>query len=493
MKLHRMSPLTYAAFAIASVFAAGAANALSEAISGSAYGFIDRNGEVVVAPACSNVFVSQSGDWVSLERDGKQGFANLRTRQFTGLIFEQAPSSPFGRSLFAAGPEPVFENGRYGYVDQAGRTIIPFRYEQARQFTENKLALVKIDSKFGYINPRGDLAIPARFEHASEFEANGLATVNLEGFWGAIDQRGELVIPAKFDTIWAPPQGGLFIVGTGGRRGAVDAHGRIIVPIKFGNLRGFAKNGLAAASPDADPSRLASEGGHWGFINRKGEFVVPPVYIRVSDFEEERHREAISYFSFRAPLGLAETVSSDASGLESTTYIDAHGKPVLTLPPGITGQRVNRNGVIDVFDGRKHDPAFSLGHRFGIFDPAKPAIPTVWFDLVGDFGASDLVPIRLSSGWGYADRNSNVVIPTQFQSASAFTPDGLATVRARNPTLGRTTGTFIDRTGNVQLQTPFDEVGSFDASGFAMIIVTTTPAAPIALPASQCAPARPPQ
>jgi hypothetical protein len=43
------------------------------------------------------------------------------------------------------------------------------------------------------------------------------------------------------------------------------------------------------------------------------------------------------------------------------------------------------------------------------------------------------------------------------------------------------------------LQTPFDEVGSFDASGFAMIIVTTTPAAPIALPASQCAPARPPQ
>ena len=485
MKSHRFKTLAHAALAVACLSPSGA-GALSPMIEDVSYGFIDRKGDVVVPPACDRVSSAKFGDWVSLERDGKQGFLNLRTRQSTGLIFERGKVGFFRGSLFSLGPEPVRKGEKYGYVDQTGQTIVPFRYELADQFAEDGLAVVKIDGKFGYIDRRGDFVIPPRFDRASEFNAAGLASVNLGGSWGAIDRRGRLVIPAKFDKLWLPMHSDLVIVGTGGRMGAVDARGRIVVPIKFGDLRGFGQNGLAAASLDADPS-APRKGGHWGFIDRSSEFVAPPVYIRVSDFEDEQHRKDLSYFSFRAPLGLAEAVSGDAPGVESTTYIDARGKAVISLPTGITGVGASRNGLIRVFDARKRADA-SVSHRFGIFDPAKPAIPTAWFDVVGDFGDGDLAPVLLNSWWGYADRTGTVVIAPQFRSASAFTADGFASVQAREPASGRYGAGLIDRAAKVLLQTPFDEVSSFGVSGFAQVVVKRGPAnLSNKLAASQCA------
>lgn len=489
MKAHRLKNLAYMALTIACLCPGGASGSVPELI-GHAYGFIDRTGQVIVPPACNRAFSGYRGDWASVERDGKQGFVNLRTRQFTGLIFQRGDVYFFREPLFSLGPEPVMQDGKYGYVDQAGRTIIPFRYELARQFDDHGLAVVKIDGRFGFIDRRGEFAIPPQFEHEPEFNSGGLASVSLGGLWGVIDRRGRLVVPAKFNLIDLRVRSDLIIVGADGRRGAVDAQGRIVVPMKFSGLRSFGQNGLAAASLDADPSRLSSPGGHWGFIDRHGEFVIPPVYNRVSDFEDEQHRKDLAFFSFRAPVGLAEATSIDASGIESTTYIDARGKAVISLPAGISGIHTFRNGVIEVFDQRKHE-GVALSATSGIFDPAKPASPTIWFKLVGDFGDSDLAPVWLNSGWGYADRTGSLVIEPQFASASAFTADGLASVLAKDPATGRYTAAFIDRTGKVKLQTPFNEVSSFGPSGFAQVIVNRKPLDPIELDASQCAPRSP--
>jgi len=521
MKSRRFKTLKCAALAIACLSPHGA-KALEPVPMGRAYGIIDKTGEVVVPPACSQV--SRFGDWVSLERDGKQGFANLRTKQSTGLIFESGQGF-FNVPLFSLGPEPVVQHGKYGYVDPKGQAVIPFRYEIAGRFTEDGLAVVKVDGKYGYIDRRGDFVIPPRFDWASSFataqedelalvkiggksgyidrhgelvippqfdvalgfNADGLAGVKIGNLWGAIDRRGRLAIPAKFDTLSLPPHGGLVIVRSNGRAGAVDTHGRIVVSLKFADVEPFGQNGLAAASLDVHPLALAGQSGHWGFIDRTGRFVVPPIYSSVSHFEDEQYRSDFGYAAFRAPLNLAAARSVDADGVETTNYIDQRGQVVLRLPKGMSGVHVNTNGVISVFDGRKPgDNSFS--HRWGFFDPEKPAVPTTWFDSIGEFGDGDLAPVSPNMPtWGYIDRSGTVVIEPQFRNASAFTADGLASVQVKDPTSDRYSAALIDRTAKVRLQTSFDNISSFGDSDFATVVVNRRSAwDPIALPADQC-------
>jgi hypothetical protein len=279
----------------------------------------------------------------------------------------------------------------------------------------------------------------------------------------------------------------LVIVRSNGRAGAVDTQGRIVVPLKFADVDPFGQNGLAAASLDVHPLALAGQSGHWGFIDRTGRFVVPPIYSSVSPFEDEQYRRDFGYAAFRAPLNLAATHSVDTDGVETTTYIDQRGQAVIRLPKGLLGLHVNANGVISVFDGRKPGDN-SFRHRYAFFDPAKPAVPTVWFDSVGEFGDGDLAPVSPNMPtWGYIDRSSTVVIEPQFRNASAFTADGLASVQVKDPTSDRYSAALIDRTAKVQLQTSFDNISSFGDSDFATVVVNRRSALdPIALPADQC-------
>ncbi len=51
-------------------------------------------------------------------------------------------------------------DGKIGYMDSAGNTVIKPQFDSASDFTEG-LACFIIDHKFGYIGPSGKIAIPA--------------------------------------------------------------------------------------------------------------------------------------------------------------------------------------------------------------------------------------------------------------------------------------------------------------------------------------------
>lgn len=59
-----------------------------------------------------------------------------------------------------------------------------------RSFTDNNLAVIKLNGKFGYIDMTGSEVIPLKFEKAENFN-NGKAKVMLDGREIFIDQTGK--------------------------------------------------------------------------------------------------------------------------------------------------------------------------------------------------------------------------------------------------------------------------------------------------------------
>ena len=241
----------------------------------------------------------------------------------------------------------VYRNGEYGkqcfgpalkwgYINPAGDTITPFRYLDARGFSEH-LAAVRAGDMWGYIDVAGRWVVKPMFADADDFHG-GFARVQLResGKAAYIDKTGRLVSPAPSNTNNVldfkdgvslvydvdsrssslvdrdgrvitkspsyPPTGyemdrvgrnsfvftrrttGLKLLGEGlaaygdtnsGPLGLMDVAGRIITPQIFEAISPFS-NALAAAKKD----------GLWGFIDRNGRIVITPSFDSEGEFHD---------------------------------------------------------------------------------------------------------------------------------------------------------------------------------------------------------------
>ena len=99
---------------------------------------------------------------------------------------------------FSVAKAVIMLDGKYGYIDKQGKTIIPPHFDNAWSY-KNGLARVENAGKVGYVDDTGHVVIAPQFKWGQSFQ-EGLAAVTLD-YWdyGYINQYGELVIPAQYD------------------------------------------------------------------------------------------------------------------------------------------------------------------------------------------------------------------------------------------------------------------------------------------------------
>lgn len=197
--------------------------------------FIDIHGNTVfeieataVGGCCDGLIPCQQGNkWCFLDRTGGVAF---------GVVCQAV-------NEFREGRAGVLKKGLCGFIDRAGKWVVPPIYAQSQSFSEG-LCVVEMERRkngkidytqpqqFGYIDCDGNLAIPAEYTFAMSF-SEGLAAVQLGNrkSYGYIDPAGHTVIE----------------------------------PIRTGHAGPF--HGPLACLQDTD-------GSDW-YINRKGEFVWP--------------------------------------------------------------------------------------------------------------------------------------------------------------------------------------------------------------------------
>ena len=204
------------------------------------YGFVDREGQVIIQPRYDLAFGFRERI-ASVTRDRKWGYIDREGRIIVEPTFEIVDPFVSGVAVvfdgeacwfikrdgtlafdsefcfagsFSGGLARVkgFErDALYGYIDRSGNYAISPRYERAADFSDGLAAVTygeeglrgNTRKVMGYIDPGGSLAI--RVEDARKLYdfRNGLALVRTDTWMGYINKMGECVW--KTDKPWTPP------------------------------------------------------------------------------------------------------------------------------------------------------------------------------------------------------------------------------------------------------------------------------------------------
>jgi hypothetical protein len=90
---------------------------------------------------------------------------------------------------FDEGLAAVRLNGKYGYVDESGREVVPPKYDNTWKFIGG-FATVKLGDKYGFIDKTGKEVVPPKYENANNHHGTccykGQAHVKENGLWKII-------------------------------------------------------------------------------------------------------------------------------------------------------------------------------------------------------------------------------------------------------------------------------------------------------------------
>jgi hypothetical protein len=198
-----------------------------------------------------------------------------------GVSYNESTYVDFNLDGFYSGLAVVVENGKAGYIDKKGRTVIPFEFDQAYGFSGN-CAWVRKGTKWGMINKQGKYVLQPVYTYpaivtAKELEAldgfhEGLVPVATDSLFGYVDTTGKVVIPFTYERAESFFDG-LAAVYVRSKVGFINRKGEMVIEPKFKWLEGV---GIYNSKPFRDGYGIAlNEDESWSLVNTKGKEMLP--------------------------------------------------------------------------------------------------------------------------------------------------------------------------------------------------------------------------
>ena len=318
---------------------------------------------------------------------------------------------------------PASETPLWGFIDGAGRNVIPARFFKASNFSEG-LAAVRLEKGCGYVDAAGAITLRLPLLDCEPFHS-GRARFKSEatGRWGFYATDGSVAIPAEFQSAEAFSEG-FAAVQEGDRWTYIDTKGRRISGHTYSRARRFSE-GFAAVAPDDA----------FGFIDRLGRMVIEPRHKDAQDFHEGlaavKTPEGWAYIDkrgeFVSPRRWASFVDSYSEGLAAAWLGSKQGfirkdGSVAIAPRFVDSTRFSGGLAAVKMSDRTDRPTWMYIDRQG-----NPAFDRAFWHaepFAGPLALVQLEPFRDGlQRMGYIDRLGNVV--------STFTEyDGRSMIRA---------------------------------------------------------------
>lgn len=312
------------------------------------------------------------------------------------------------------------------------------------------LAPVKLGGKWGFIDETGKMVIPPTWDEALSF-ADGLAPVQKDGQWGYIDKTGKIVVELTWDGAEVF-SGGAATVVKNGKHGFIDTTGKVISEPKWVAVENFT-HGLAVVN--TAPHNLD---GTIAVINLKGETV----------FEQPRRK------SSKSPITVSEYGICVIDEETRARFMNSAGKVLFEQPvaqqiefhEGLAAVWVKEDQLafIDPTGAVVTEPISCKSSPNG-FVPAQ--IKTAQYRFSEGLAA---VPGKRGDRkhlLGYIDKaGKKMVIDAQWAQAGPFS-EGLALVSESEEINGNKEGiwSIIDKKGNPVASVQVQTGGSLWANG----------------------------
>lgn len=301
--------------------------------------------------------------------------------------------------------------------------------------------------------------------------------------WGFIDDTGKVIVPAQYKN-YGELSEGLIAVHNGEKWGFIDTTGKVVIDFQFDDPLSITQNnpkfseGLACVQIAAK-HKAKDTWNRYGYIDKSGKFVIPPVYKHAYDFSDGlavvliggRHgyiNKAGSvvikpqlYVGHNFSDGLSAMAVPGRNDTYKWGYIDKAGKVVI---------RPQFEWATDFHEGHA---AVRIKGKWGFIDKNGKIVVQPVYDKVGNFNdglaAVAISDTPLNPGetfhkgrWGYVDKSGSLVIPLRFVEAKQFS-EGLACVKFEDPASPLSSiGGYIDRTGKTIIAPQFRYCTEFE-------------------------------
>lgn len=305
------------------------------------YGFMNTKGEVVVDAKYNEVAPFSNGlaavyeyekydlelspNWVVEAYKDHIGFIDRTGNLVIPMIYEQV-----GR--FSEGRATVCKNKRWGVIDDNGNVIVPFQYTNSFSLgiCSNGLMSFQSNGKYGYLDKAGKVKISAVYDAAGQF-VDGFAVVSKNGFYGMIDTTGKTVIPFKYVRLGYFQEGMALYSDESGwncKYGYINSKGEEVTPVMYNKAYDFS-NGLAMVSVTDERFSDPVIQDRYGFIDKNGNEVIPLKYSSAESFVSGLALVRENSPDHIGSMG-GSSVSARFDGKPKSIYIDTDGNEILS-------------------------------------------------------------------------------------------------------------------------------------------------------------------
>ena len=196
-------------------------------------------------------------------------------------------------------PVRTSNNKSYEYKDSiTGKIISQYNYDQANPFIDG-MARVGRNGFYGYIDLKGEEVVPCKYINARDF-SGGLASVSIgiietngsfnfpkDEKFGVIDKKGNIIADFQFEEI------GPYKYKIARSKdllthkwGWIDSYGKWKILPKYSSAQDFDEMGMALVSKEQMTNKEECHSDLFGFINIYNEFLIPPIYQYLYEFED---------------------------------------------------------------------------------------------------------------------------------------------------------------------------------------------------------------
>ena len=338
--------------------------------------------------------------------------------------------------LFSDGLAPVKQDGKWGYIDETGKTVIPFQYDIAGIFSEGYAlvgTLVRSEPETEY-----DWETDQTYETGKTLYTYGLGFVDTKGNYteftcedmynwetdemvtGAIQYSttdsmlsNSMTFHNGYITLWRPDEPTSYIYDTTGS--VVD-----LPPNTY-----LTPWGWQVTEGTVIMGETAVEGGSQNFMDfQTGQML--DLQLPADDDEAYYYPDLRPFNQGLAPVCVCRTDYATWQTTRQWGFVNTSGQFVIS--PAYSDFRVSDvYGNYEVFGVTGLAMVENTAGKWGAIDKSgKTVIPFNYEHLYPySFG---LAAFQQNGKWGYLDQDLNVVIPAQYADTTGFSTNGYAVV-----------------------------------------------------------------